>query len=121
MILIKKNITAQGQQITLETFLEESYSVTIINGKQKIIFLQDMSQSYMVDELQKKLVVVPGSAEQLAQIKNLLGGRLYEKRRALLEENTEYSDWLRQYYAGASFSFPTDVTSSEQNRTEKLR
>ena len=49
------------------------------------------------------------------EIKNLLGGRLYEKRRALLEENTEYSDWLRQYYAGASFSFPTGVTSSEQN------
>ena len=47
-------------------------------------------------------------------IKNLLGGRLYEKRRALLEENTEYSGWLKQYYSGASFSFPTGVTSSEQ-------
>ena len=46
------------------------------------------------------------------EIKNLLGGRLYEKRRVLLEENTEYSDWLKQYYAGASFSFPTGVTSS---------
>ena len=73
MILIKKNITAQGQQITLETFLEKYYSVTIINSKQKVLFLKDMSQSYIVDELQKKLVVFPGSVEQLAQIKNLLG------------------------------------------------
>ena len=47
-------------------------------------------------------------------IKSLLGGRLYAKRRVLLEENTEYSDWLKQYYAGASFSFPTGVTSSDQ-------
>ena len=44
-------------------------------------------------------------------IKNLLGGRLYKKRRVLLEENTEYSDWLKQYYAGASFSYPNGVTS----------
>ena len=48
------------------------------------------------------------------ELKNLLGGKLYEKRRVLLEENTEYSDWLKQYYAGASFSFPTGVTSSDQ-------
>lgn len=49
------------------------------------------------------------------ELKSLLGGRLYEKRRALLEENAEYSDWLKQYYAGASFSFPTGVTSSDQD------
>lgn len=48
------------------------------------------------------------------ELKSLLGGRLYEKRRVLLEENAEYSDWLKQYYAGASFSFPTGVTSSDQ-------
>ena len=46
------------------------------------------------------------------ELKSLLGGRLYEKRRALLEENTEYSDWLRRYYADASFSFPTGVTGN---------
>ena len=53
-------------------------------------------------------------AGDVEEIKRLLGGRLYEKRRVLLEENTEYSDWLKQYYAGASFSFPTGVTSSDQ-------
>ena len=54
-------------------------------------------------------------AGDVEEIKKLLGGRLYEKRRALLEENTEYSDWLKQYYAGASFSYPAGVTSSEQS------
>jgi len=53
-------------------------------------------------------------AGDVEEIKKLLGGRLYEKKRALLEENTEYSGWLKQYYAGASFSFPTGVTNSDQ-------
>ena len=48
------------------------------------------------------------------EIKKLVGGRLYRKRRALLEENTEYPDWLRKNYAGANFSFPSGVTSSDQ-------
>jgi len=53
-------------------------------------------------------------AGDVEQIKKLIGGRLYEKKRALLEENTEYSGWLKQYYAGASFSFPTGVINSDQ-------
>ena len=48
-------------------------------------------------------------AGDVEAIKGLLGGRLYKKRRVLLEENTEYSDWLKQDYAGASFSYPSGV------------
>jgi hypothetical protein len=73
MILIKKKITAQDKEITFDVYLEKHFSVTIINNQQKILFLQDMVQSYLVDEKQHKLVVAPSSEEQLAQIKNLLG------------------------------------------------
>ena len=50
-------------------------------------------------------------AGDVEALKTLLGGRLYKKRRVLLEENTEYSDWLKRYYAGASFSDPSGVRS----------
>lgn len=48
------------------------------------------------------------------EIKKLVGGSLYKKRRALLEENTEYPDWLMRKYDGASFFLPSGVTSSDQ-------
>lgn len=58
-------------------------------------------------------------AGDVGALKELLGGRLYKKRRVLLEENTEYSDWLKQYYAGAHFSYPSGVTS-EAGTADKL-
>lgn len=73
MIRIKKNITAQDQQISLETYLEKDFSVTLVNNQQKILFLQDKVQTYIVDEKQRKLTALPNGEEHLAQIKNLLG------------------------------------------------
>ena len=56
----------------------------------------------------------------IEELKNLLGGSLYEKRRVLLEDNTEYSDWLKQYYATASFSSPVSVASSGQHPEKQV-
>ena len=73
MILIKKKIIAQGKEIIFDCYLGSNYSVTLINKEQKILSLQDMLQSYIVDEQQQKLVTVPDGKEQMTQIKNLLG------------------------------------------------
>lgn len=73
MILVKKKITAQSKEIEVDAYLEQHFSVTIINKQQKVLFLQDMLQSYLVDEKQQKLIVSPSNEEQLAQIKNLMG------------------------------------------------
>ena len=73
MILVKKRITAQDKEIEVDAYLEHHFSVTVVNHKQKIIFLQDMVQSYIVDEREKRLLAVPNGDEQVAQIKNLLG------------------------------------------------
>jgi len=73
MLLIKKSITAQDQTILLDIYLENEFSITVINNTQKVLFLQDALQSYIVDENEKTLVLVPGSEEQIGQIKNLLG------------------------------------------------
>jgi hypothetical protein len=47
-------------------------------------------------------------------LKELLGGRLFLKQRTLLEDNAEYPDWLRAYYAGARFSTSLSNQSSER-------
>ena len=73
MILVKKRITAQNKEIELDIYFEKHFSATIIDNQQKVLFLQDMVQSYLVDEQQKKLVITPGNEEQLTQIKNLMG------------------------------------------------
>lgn len=36
-------------------------------------------------------------------IKNYIAGEFYEKNKALLEENTKYPEFLRNYYEGAEF------------------
>lgn len=33
-------------------------------------------------------------------MKSYMGGKLYEKRKVLLEQNVNYPDFLREYYAG---------------------
>jgi hypothetical protein len=53
-------------------------------------------------------------AGDIATLKDILGGRMYLRQRALLEDNTEYSQWLRDYYAGAQFSSSVSERRSEQ-------
>lgn len=36
-------------------------------------------------------------------IKNYIAGKFYKKNKALLEENTKYPEFLRNYYEGAEF------------------
>jgi len=36
-------------------------------------------------------------------IKSYIGGRLYEKKEVLLDQNAEYPDFLRNFYQGALF------------------
>jgi len=50
----------------------------------------------------------------VSELKAVLGGRMYAKRRILLEENTEYPDFLRQHYAGASFSSAVSSRTSSR-------
>ena len=73
MILVKKKITTQNKVIELDVYLAKHFSVTIINSQQKVLFLKDMVQSYIIDEQQKNLVITPSNKEQIVQIKNLLG------------------------------------------------
>jgi len=41
MLLIKKSITVQNQAILLDIYLENDFSITVINTTQKILFLKD--------------------------------------------------------------------------------
>jgi hypothetical protein len=50
----------------------------------------------------------------VAGLKDLLGGRLYLKRRTLLEDNSTYPDWLRAYYASARFSSSLSHVATER-------
>ena len=54
------------------------------------------------------------SSGDVATLRSVLGGRLYAKRRLLLEENDEYPDWLRQYYYGARFSASLSDAGSDR-------
>jgi len=42
-------------------------------------------------------------------VQSQLGGRLYEKKKLLLEENDEYPDFLRRFYQGAEFSVSSEL------------
>jgi hypothetical protein len=54
------------------------------------------------------------AAGDVNALKAVLGGRLYAKRRVLLEENAEYPALLRRHYAGASFSSARSSRSSDR-------
>jgi hypothetical protein len=42
-------------------------------------------------------------------IKSQIGGRLYEKRELLLDQNLEYPDFLRNFYKGAVFHISNEL------------
>jgi hypothetical protein len=44
------------------------------------------------------------------RVKSLIGGRLYEKRELLLDQNEEYPDYLRKFYDGAVFQVSNELT-----------
>jgi hypothetical protein len=44
------------------------------------------------------------------RIKSHIGGRLYEKRELLLDQNEEYPDYLRKFYDGAVFQISNELT-----------
>ena len=73
MIYIKKNIVTQSQKIQLEIYYEKNFSVTLINNKQKVLFLADSSQSLRVDENEKMLIPSSSPEKQLNQLKEVLG------------------------------------------------
>jgi hypothetical protein len=58
-------------------------------------------------------------AGDVVALGHLTGGRFYAKRRALLEDNTEYPEWLRQYYSGSSFSYEQNkmATVNHENKS----
>jgi hypothetical protein len=45
----------------------------------------------------------------VSALKSTLGGQAYSEYKTLLEQNTEYPDFLRNYYKGASFQIG-DIT-----------
>lgn len=47
------------------------------------------------------------------EIKNVLSGRIYNSRKVLIEQNTEYPNSLRSYYSGASFGVAMSAGDSE--------
>jgi hypothetical protein len=56
-------------------------------------------------------------------IKSLIGGRLYEKREVLLDQNKEYPDFLRNFYDGAVFRIsnkPIDLGARGQGVTVEV-
>jgi hypothetical protein len=48
-------------------------------------------------------------AGDTAGVKSYIGGRLYEKREVLLDQNEEYPDFLRKRYDGAVFQISDEL------------
>lgn len=72
MLLIEKIIIGNDEKINLKIYMEKDFSVTVVNKKQKILFRQDTVQSYVVNEKQNCLVVIPSNEERLSQMNSLL-------------------------------------------------
>ncbi|MBT2163469.1 hypothetical protein [Zobellia barbeyronii] len=73
MILIKKSINLNNQQIELNAYLEKDFSVTVVNQKRKILFLKEIAKSYVVDEQERKLIAIPDAMAKLKPLKDELG------------------------------------------------
>ena len=77
--------------------------------------IADVSVLQTVERYTQALIA--GDVEEL---KTLLGSSLYTKRRMLLEENTEYPEFLRQYYDNAAFSSTLRDDSRENRLTSAM-
>ena len=52
-------------------------------------------------------------------LKSHIGGRLYQNRKVLLEDNAQYSEFLRKFYEGSRFRILAVVTD-EKNQINKF-
>lgn len=73
MILIEKKVNTPKANINLKQYLAKEYSVTILGDKQKMLFLREHMQSFMVLNTEQVLQPISMVNPHKAQLESLIG------------------------------------------------